>query len=672
VTASASTVRLRALLVRREATTATLVLGALFTVSVIARAALAHWHTAPRFFPDEYVYIGLARGLAHGHLEVRDQPAQFYAVLQPLVAAPLWQFFPAEVAYRLVQLENAVAASLVVVPLWILGRELDAPKRTMYLVCAFSLCLPTLVMVPVTITDFVAYPLAIAGVTAAVRSLKSPTRSRQLVFLAIAFLATLGRIEYFVLVPSYLVAAVALDRLGAVRRHWAVFVSTLPAVGLVVAAGTGYYSIGSSSFSGSMATWMALDAFLVTAIAGAVIVPGAVAALVRPVGRTQSAFALVTITMTVLLFFESAIPGALEGRFKERYVFAVLPLIATAFAVYQRNGHRHRLIVLGVAAAIVVAAAQLPMSYYDALAPTYDAQSLNASWYLKQQIGAAGGSAAVAIFLSIAAVFAILIALRPRLGAVAMPIAIAFTLVTSAAAVRIDIHDSKPVVDPAWIDKSTHGASTTVVATPGSDNYALLKLLYWNRSLTHETVLGAALPSDYYADDRVNVTESGVLPHVHGHFVFDADGTQARFFNVTKVAQKTAFTVYHANQLPKLSLMVEWQSQSGWLGTPSRLRAWPTPAQRTGHPRVAFVLSLPMSAPTAAHVHLGSKRIVVRPGQQIPVACTQKLWPLRINITGNAVTQDARGRDVTVRMRQITVSSTAAAVGAPLRCTATR
>src|SRR5262249_29546761 len=161
------------------------------------------------------------------------------------------------------------------------------------------------------------------------------------------------------------------------KRHALVFVSILPAVGIAAVAGNGYYQVDRASFRGSMATWMALDAFLLAAIAGAAIVPGAVAALIRPVGRTQAAFSLVTVATPVLLFFESSISGAAEGRFKERYVFAVLPLIAVAFAVYQRNGYRNRYIVFGTAGALIVAAAQLPVSYYNAFAPKYDAQSLN-------------------------------------------------------------------------------------------------------------------------------------------------------------------------------------------------------------------------------------------------------------------------------------------------------
>jgi hypothetical protein len=670
VTAAASTVRVRALLARREVTTATVVLGTLFTVSVVVRAVLAHWHTGPRFFPDEYVYVGLSRGLAHGHLQVRDQPAHFYAVLQPILAAPIWQLFPAGIAYRLVQFENAVFASLVVIPLWILGRELDVARRTMYLVCAFALCLPTLVMIPVTITDFVAYPLAIGGVTAAVRSLKAPSRNRQLLFLLLAGLATLARIEYFVLVPAYLLGAVVLDRFAAPKRHAAVFLSIVPAIGLVAAAGNGYYQVNTDSFRVSMATWIALDAFLLAAVAGAVIVPGAVAMLVRPLGRTQAAFSLVTLTTTFLLFFESSVSGAEEGRFKERYVFAVLPLIAVAFGVYQRNVRRHRLTVFVVAAAIIAAAAKLPVSYYNAFAPRYDAMSMTASWWLKQQVGAAPSSAIVAILITAAAVLAIAITLRPKVGALALPVAIAFCVATSAAAVRVDIQDSSTTANPTWVDAAGNGAPVTLVATPGSDDPPVIKLLYWNHTITHETVLESATPSDLYAQaGRVTVPRTGVIPHVGGYFVFDTDGTKARFLNATKIASNWPFILYRADGPARLLTLVEWQSSANWLGSPATLRAWPSPAQH-GYPRARFVLSLPHGAPKAARIHVGGTKLVVHPGQRVPVVCSSKHWPVKVTISGNVVTQDKRGRDVTVKMTALQASPAATPVRTPLRCSA--
>jgi hypothetical protein len=51
----------------------------------------------------------------------------------------------------------------------------------------------------------------------------------------------------------------------------------------------------------------------------------------------------------------------------------------------------------------------------------------------------------------------------------------------------------------------------------------------------------------------------------------------------------------------------------------------------------------------------------------VPVACVSKQWPVSVILDGNLVTQDSRGRDVTVRLTNIRVSPAATAVSAP-RC----
>ncbi|HET7138337.1 MAG TPA: hypothetical protein VFI04_08265 [Gaiellaceae bacterium] len=623
---AAPVARTRALVARREATV-WVVLGSLVLASAIARIVVAQWHTGPRYFADEYIYAALSNSLAHGHLTVRGEPARFYAILQPLLAAPLWQLFPVEVAYRLVQALNAVAASLVVVPVWLLGRRLGIGRGPCFLVCAYSLVVPMLAMIPVTISDFVAYPLVIGGVAAAVRSLEEPTRKRQLVFLALAVLATLARIQYFVLVPAYLAGALALDRRTAPRRHPFVFAALLPALAGAVLAVTGYYAVGTGSFRGAMITWLPLDGFILSTIAGAMLVPGAVAAIVRPANRTQAAFSWVTTVMVVLTFVQANVPGAQEGRFKERYVFALLPLVALGFAAYVRNGRPHRWTVLLVSAAVIGAAAQLPFSAYTAFAPRYDSQGLTAAWLLQQHLGASGASAVIAVFTSLAAILAIAISLRRRLAAIALPIAILWAVAATAAASYVDAHDNyRPSDPPAWVDAAAAGASVTAIATPSSDRLALIKQLYWNRSIDRELLLDSAVPTDVYATKQVKLGADGVLAGVRGYFLFDANGTQATFAGARLVAHSGSYDLFYAPSRPRFQLLVENRTPDGWLGQVGRLRAW-SDAPR---PRVRFTLSLPADAPGAVRVWLGLRRFKVSPGDRIPIACASSRWPVKV------------------------------------------
>ena len=178
------------------------VLGTMIVASTVVRAAIASAHSTSRYFPDEYIYTALSRSIAHGSLTIRGNVAHFPGLLEPLVAAPLWGFFSTETAYRLVQAENALAASLAVIPIYMIARDLKLSRNYAYLCCLYALVIPMLVMIPFTISDFVGYPLALGAIAAAVKAIDRPSPKRQLVFLAFATLATLARVEYFVLVPG--------------------------------------------------------------------------------------------------------------------------------------------------------------------------------------------------------------------------------------------------------------------------------------------------------------------------------------------------------------------------------------------------------------------------------------------------------------------------------------
>src|SRR5262249_48595784 len=157
--------------------------------------------------PDEYIYTAISRSLAHGHLAIRGETVHFPAILQPLLAAPIWRLFPTVTAYHGVQAENAFAASLAAIPVYLLARWLGLRPVYAYACALYSLLLPSLVVVVYTLTDLVAYPLALATVLVGLRALDEPTGRRQLAFLALAGVATVARVQYFVLVPAYLVAA---------------------------------------------------------------------------------------------------------------------------------------------------------------------------------------------------------------------------------------------------------------------------------------------------------------------------------------------------------------------------------------------------------------------------------------------------------------------------------
>src|SRR5262249_17791937 len=87
--------------------------------SALVRGFFALRLVAPVFSPDEYIYASISRSFAeHGRPLIRGGPTHFPALLEPLLAAPLWAVASVETAYHLVQAENTIFLSLAALPVY--------------------------------------------------------------------------------------------------------------------------------------------------------------------------------------------------------------------------------------------------------------------------------------------------------------------------------------------------------------------------------------------------------------------------------------------------------------------------------------------------------------------------------------------------------------------------
>src|SRR5205823_8823536 len=173
----------------------------------------------------------------------------------------------------------------------------------------------------------------------------------QLAFVACAGLAAFARVQYVVLPVVLLAAALVVER-GRVLRVARSLRLTLAVLALPVAGALalgpgrvlGYYSVVADLglSPGALAHWVGTDALLLTYAAGFVLVPGALVALAlgifRPRARVEAAFAALTVALAACLFVEAALYAANGShRFQERYLFALLPLVAPAFGLHLRR-----------------------------------------------------------------------------------------------------------------------------------------------------------------------------------------------------------------------------------------------------------------------------------------------------------------------------------------------
>ena len=238
-------------------------------------------------------------------------------------------------------------------------------------------------------------------------------------FVALAGLATFARIQFIVLPIAFVLAALV-ARTGLRRLKLTFGLFALAAIP-VAAKGVGYYS-GIADFHvdpGALLHWFAVDSMLLAYAAGWLVVPGALVVLARPRPGVERAFAALTVCFAAGLFLEAVLfatnadraPG---GRFQERYLFTLIPLLLLAFGLSLGRGGRVRGAVAVIAAVLVAVSARFPLAGWVDDHGRQDSPLLMGVYRLSEGVGYANASFLAAAAVAVLAGSAVLVAYRPR------------------------------------------------------------------------------------------------------------------------------------------------------------------------------------------------------------------------------------------------------------------
>jgi hypothetical protein len=634
--------------------------------SAIVRSWLALRDEAPRYFPDEYIYSALGHSIGHGHIAIRGVTAYFPALLEPILSAPAWAMFSTGTAYHLVQIENAVAASLACIPFYLLARQVGIRRGFSFGCAVYSVVIPSLVYVSFTTADAIAYPLAAAAMVAAVNSLDRPRPGRQISFLVFAALATFARLEYLAIFGGYLVAAALIERRRVFHAHWVVLAALSPAALAALAIGVsrilGYYSAILSLHLGSdVIRWFFQNIYLLTLQLGAVLIPGAVVALTRPRDRRERSFAIFVSAFSLLLLIEAAAYSAQgPGIFKERYLFVLLPLVPIAFGLYLKHGRPLRVIVIAIAALILIVAPEVPISTFTSETLRSSSAFLLGVGYLQDRIGVATTSFVVLATATVGAAAAMVIGMR-RGGAAALVAVICLTTLTSAGAVAADISLSRRVratlpTNLGWVDDVARG-QVTAIATPSSPPTDLIGQMYWNQSIQREMILDNAAATDAFSAPRLRIDSTGGLEDVGGDLLIHDFGTTLRFANGRVIAKQRNFSLWRTRGTPRLRLLIENRYDTGWLARAGTIRVWPKAGARAV--KFAFSLSLPRDWPrSVVRVKLGQREFAVDRGSSIRVACQSRRGALNVRFSSADFVIQGDFRPFSARLTLLNVTDT--------------
>jgi hypothetical protein len=365
----------------RRAPVAALV--AIYGLSVLVYALVAHEHRFPNLFPDEMFYGKLSQNFADGDGLTWHGDSLGLPPLWPVVLSVVWHFGSVPDGYDLARVLTALLASTVVFPTWLLGREFLGPRLAL-VPALLSVVGAWMAVTSYVVSENLAYPLATAALACIVMAVRD-TRLRWLGWtIVFSLLAALTRTQLLAL-PVILLVALLLDVARQPRGRRRARIEERPralwiGLGLLVAGGllafvlkpdlTNYEVLAHhASVSEVLATAGRHAASTIVMLA---FVPvAAVAALMARASNWRDDDVgplLVTITAAVLVLYP------LLGRFEawathgnpvDRYAMYLAPLFLVAMMLVPGRVGRPAVVVTAVAVAAVVLAAPITANYIE-------------------------------------------------------------------------------------------------------------------------------------------------------------------------------------------------------------------------------------------------------------------------------------------------------------------
>ena len=634
-------------------------LAAVVGASAVLRSLLALFHSTAYYLPDEYLYPTLARSLATtGRPLVRGGAAHFPALLEPILTAPFQLFEDPELAFRLTQLFHAAAMSIAAIPVYLLARRLRLSEWYAVACGGLAVAAPSMVYAGFMLADPVAYPVALTAAYLAVRALDEPTRGAQVAFLACAGLATFCRTQYVVLPLAFAFASVAIERRQAFRtyRTTAVFLSGGAVLALVFGPGRAagvYSSLAHDLDVGSALTWAGRDLLLLPYAAGWILVPGALVGLLAAASRVERAYACFAAFLAAGLAAEAGVIAAVDsGRFQERYLMALVPLVPVAFGVYLQRGAPHRKVVAALSLGLLVFAMHVPLSGYAAARGKNDSPFLKAVRQLGEAVGVADGALIIAACAGALSLAALVLPFRRR---VAGPVGLALTvLVFGAVSTGTYAYDREIATalrttwlpqDVRWVDHAGV-RDAALLMLPNSEPERSWHQLIWNRSVSDVLLLGRRERLDGYASSRVRVASDGRLlagAHtIRRPLLVQTAGSRAELAGATKIAATPDFELWRPNGAARLSYLAEGWYMDRWLAWPAIVTVWPDASGRV-EGTLTLRLGVPKNFPrtrVALSARGYSRSVVFAAGSsatiRVAVSHTGR-WKLRVSTTRPAV-----------------------------------
>jgi Dolichyl-phosphate-mannose-protein mannosyltransferase len=526
-------------------------LGAVVVGAFVVYTLLSTGVDGPRVHPDEELYTMAASSLVAGQgLTLRGEHFGFGPLLPVMLAAIIRLAGNVDAAYGWFKAANALWFALTAVPVYLLARRLVSGWWAV-LAAALAVAIPSSISIGTVMTESISFLATTWALYAIALALERPSVLRQLGVLAATAAAFLARPQFGILFVTWIGALALLWVIAPptrprtrtdIVRFWP---TALPIVVVATAFSARLASgaAASGSFGAYAVLWRGYDPFEVGKwfvyhlgdfAVYLAIVPVAVAPVVlwrlaregrdgsRPAAAFVALFVSANVTGLLVVAAFASSPWGFD-RLHDRYGFYLLPLWLIGFVVWLASGLPRPLLATAVGVALAVA---LPLILpFGQLANEAGIDTVPGAFWARIQERTAGpgpASGTLALALFVAALLAATCFLPRRIARIALPVAVAGTLVVTSyfAWERMAGAPEDEVFaggfDRAWIDERVSGgASVTKLYADTScgsalQRHALYLTEFFNSTVDRAAYLDGSVP-DGLPSKRVDVARSGTL-----------------------------------------------------------------------------------------------------------------------------------------------------------------
>ncbi len=180
---------------------------------VLLKVALALFIVTPTIYGDEYVYAKLARSIATtASYTIHEMPTNTYPPLYSIALAPAYIAQDMDIIYVLMKLINALLSTVIIIPAYLLAKEIIAPRESIKVAALVGLLPGAFAFTPYIMAENLFYPVFLTAIYFLYKAQKE-RETKQYIYAGI----TMGLAVLTKLIGIVLLALVVI--LG-IRSYW--------------------------------------------------------------------------------------------------------------------------------------------------------------------------------------------------------------------------------------------------------------------------------------------------------------------------------------------------------------------------------------------------------------------------------------------------------------------